>query len=119
MQIQTPGATSKAVWRRLEDYKTNIYSEMDNNDVYVEVCNITGRGILVSAGCHKDNSNAAIYVKLTIDGGTPLEHVIPRAEADFLHFSMVFMSGFATSCKVEMKGSAAFSGRYWVVTQEE
>jgi hypothetical protein len=119
MQIQTPGATAKSVWRRLEDYTLQIYSEDDNNDVYVTVCNITGRGILVSIGCNKANANYDIYVKITIDGGTPVEKIWIKAGAHPYGRSQTLMAGFDTSCKVEMKGSDIITARFLAVTLEE
>jgi hypothetical protein len=124
MQIQTPGATSKAVWRRLEDYTLQLYSENDNSGTYVTVCDVAGRGILVSVGwAGEDDAQLKITVKITIDGGTAVEKQLSRiggTPAGVTQGCPTLFAGFASSCKVEMKMAGAGSDvKYWASVLEE
>ena len=105
------------LWRQLEGYTPELHTYDDNGATYVTLCDITGRGILVSIGWEGDN-NTAITAKITIDGSAQ-EKQITHTGAGLASQGIPIWFGFKTDCKVEMKGAGALQVQYQAVTLTE
>lgn len=117
MNLNPKQLLARDVWRRLEDYSLGFYSELDNDATYVEVCNITGRGILVSIGATGIGARDLV-IKITVDGSSVEKTVAANGNND-IGWSLPMMKGYQTACKVEMKLDAVGAAYYQAVTLEE
>lgn len=58
-------------------------------------------------------------IKITVDGGAAIEKTVaPNANIE-TNFNIPLLIGFASSIKVEMRGAAAVTARYWAVSLVE
>lgn len=114
MRASSKGLTALQVWEKLSDYTLTINTATDNDTTYVTVQDITGSGILVSCGSKVGNTTVNTAIKITIDGGTPIEITDPMLSGLANTGSpLILLQGFKTSCKVEMKLGAAHAATYW------
>lgn len=112
------GARAAAVLMRgWEGYTTTIGAASHNNNVYVTVLNIAGRGVLIGGSIYGfDNTSDTATMKLTIDGGVVFEGVVLSFYANYpAHIVIPIMAGFTTSCLLQMKfSSTSMIGGYFV-----
>lgn len=96
-------------WRALEGYTMQIAHADDDTANFVTVCNVSGRGFLVSIGASGDGSNdVEVNAKITIDGTViEADETIAKLSSTGSGISHACFQGFDTSCKVEMKIDAA------------
>lgn len=96
-------------FRGLENYTVQIAHADDDTANFVTVCNVSGRGILVSIGASGDGSNdVEVNAKITIDGTVvEADETIAKLSSTGSGISHAVLQGFDTSCKVEMKIDAA------------
>lgn len=88
----------------------------DNDATYVTVLNVaSGSGLLVAIGGRLGGTASAVTVKITVDGGTPVETSLDSIGASSA-WSLAIMTAFVTSLKVEMKLGGAQDADYWVVS---
>ena len=118
MILSTPGATALQMWRRLETYTIDLHHADTNDANWVNVCNVSGRGILVAIGFTCGTAGEPMYFEVTIDGTKEID----GTDAFFVEETSItfpLMVGFDTSCLVRMKAAGAVAGDYYAVTLTE
>lgn len=105
MNVGTPGDS-------FEDYINTLtfadYHQADNDATFVELCNVTGAGLMMWASLVSSDPNGNAVMRFTIDGGTALTMTIGDTNG-----AMSLSTGmipFSTSFKLEMRLGGAGAG---------
>lgn len=106
--ITAPGAPVTSIRRLFEAYTLAFVAAQDNDDTWVSMHNITGRGRWVGAGYVSSQGVANIEIRHNIDGAGLVSGVFASQEngGPTSHFAMMSI-GFETSLVVDMRLTAA------------
>lgn len=107
--VSAPAPSLDSIQRIYEGYTPTLSVIVDNDAVFVDVLDITGRGILVSIGAEGDDDQTKI-AKITIDSSVVYNDII--SAQDSAGTDIVLFQGFDTNCKVEMKLGGATVARF-------